>query len=104
MVLILIFSVPISFAQKDLEGMGEMLKLSAYPAIKSYAGLTKTLQRVLLNRDYRKLIGEKGRVFARRFNWRRQAGKHLKLADLVKKNRKKLSKFDLGFASYLYEA
>ncbi len=88
---------------KDLEGVGETLKLSALPTVETYGSLINALARILTRPESRNLMAGMARTYARKIKCSIQAKKSLKLVNALRKRRKKLPILDRGFASYLYE-
>jgi hypothetical protein len=88
---------------KNMEGIGETMKLSALPTVETYGSLINVLARVLTRPDSRKLMEGMARTYARKFRCSIQAKKTLKLANAVKGKKKRVLILDRGYGSYLYE-
>lgn len=88
---------------KNMEGIGETMKLSALPAVDTYGSLINILARVLTRPDSKKLMVGMARTYARKFRCSVQAKKTLKLANAVKGRKKRILILDRGCGSYLYE-
>ncbi len=88
---------------KNLEGVGETLKISGCPVINSYAGLLHSLKQILFRPNYQNWVENQAKNYAKKFKWKTQAKKHLVLTDSLLKYRKKLPLLDQGYANYLYE-
>lgn len=88
---------------KNMEGIGETMKLSALPAVETYGSLINVLARVLTRPDSKNLMVDMARTYARKFRYPVQAKKTLRLANAVRGRKKKLLILDRGYGSYLYE-
>lgn len=88
---------------KNLEGLGETLRISGCPLVNSYAGLLASLKHILSRPDYQKWVEKEAKNYAKKFRWKTQAKKHLLLGNFLLKDRKKLPILDQGYADYLYE-
>lgn len=88
---------------KNMEGIGETMKLSALPTVDTYGSLVNVLARVLTRTDSRDLMIGMSKTYARKFNCSIQAKKTLRLANAVKKRKKRVLILDRGYGSYLYE-
>ena len=88
---------------KDLEGIGETLKLSGLPTVETYGSLINALSRVLTRPESRSLMTGMARTYARKVSCSIQAKKSLKLVNAIQSKRKRLPILDRGFASYIYE-
>lgn len=88
---------------KDMEGIGETMKLSALPTVKTYGSLINVLARILTRPDSRNLMIGMARTYARRFRCSLQAKKTLRLANAVRRKKKRLLILDRGYGTYLYE-
>jgi len=89
---------------KNLEGIGETLKISGCPVISSYAGLLYSLKQILSRPNYQKWVEKEAKNYAKKFKWKTQAKKHLILENSLLKGKKRLPLLDQGYANYLYEA
>lgn len=89
---------------KNLEGIGETLKISGCPVMNSYAGLLHSLKQILSRPDYQRWVEKEAKNYAKKFKWKTQAKKHLILGNSLLKNKKRLPPLDQGYANYLYEA
>ena len=89
---------------KNLEGIGETLKISGCPVISSYAGLLHSLKQILLRPNYQKWVEKEAKNYAKKFKWKNQTKKHLILVRSLLNGKKKLPILDQGYANYLYEA
>jgi hypothetical protein len=88
---------------KDMEGVGETMKLSALPTVKTYGSLINVLARVLTRPDSKNLMIGMTRTYARKFRCSIQAKKTLRLANAVKGRKKRVLILDRGYGAYLYE-
>jgi len=88
---------------KDMEGIGETMKLSALPTVETYGSLINVLSRTLTRPDSRNLMAGMARTYAQKFNCSRQTKKMLRLIKALKKKKKNLPILDRGSGSYLYE-
>lgn len=88
---------------KDMEGIGETMKLSALPTVETYGSLINVLARVLTRPDSRNLMIGMARTYARKFSCSIQAKKTLRLSNAVRGRKKRLLILDRGYGSYLYE-
>ncbi len=88
---------------RDMEGLGETMKLSALPTVETYGSLIGALARILTRPDSRNLIIGMSRTYARKFKCSAQAKKTLKLVNAIKKRKKRLPILDRGYGGYLYE-
>ena len=88
---------------KDMEGVGETLKLSALPTVETYGSLVSALARILTRPESKSLMAGMARTYARKVRCSLQAKKSLRLVNALRKKRKKLPILDRGFGSYLYE-
>ena len=88
---------------KNIEGIGETMKLSALPTVETYSSLINVLARVLTRPDSRNLMVGMARTYAKKFSCSIQAKKTLRLADTVRGRKKRLLILDKGYGSYLYE-
>lgn len=88
---------------KDMEGIGETMKLSALPTVKTYGSLINVLARVLTRPDSRNLMIGMARTYARKFRCSLQAKKTLRLADAIRRRKKRILILDRGYGTYLYE-
>lgn len=89
---------------KDMEGVGETMKLSALPTVETYGNLINALSRILTRPESRSLMIGMARTYARKVSCSLQAKKTLRLVDALQKRKKKLPILDRGFGSYLYES
>lgn len=88
---------------KDMEGVGETMKLSALPTVKTYSSLINVLARVLTRPDSRNLMIGMARTYARKFRCSIQAKKTLRLANAIRGRKKRILILDRGYGTYLYE-
>lgn len=88
---------------KNMEGIGETMKLSALPTVGTYGSLINVLARVLTRPDSRNLMVGMARTYAKKFRCSIQAKKILRLANAVRGRKKRLLILDRGYGSYLYE-
>ena len=88
---------------KDMEGIGETMKLSALPTVKTYGSLINVLARVLTRPDSRNLMIGMARTYARKFRCSVQAKKTLRLVNAVRGSKKRILILDRGYGTYLYE-
>ena len=88
---------------KDMEGVGETMKLSALPTVKTYGSLINVLARVLTRPDSKNLMIGMARTYARKFRCSIQAKKTLRLVNAVKGRKKRTLILDRGYGTYLYE-
>lgn len=88
---------------KNMEGIGETMKLSALPTTDTYSGLVNILARVLTRADSKNLMIDMSKTYARKFGCSIQAKKMLRLANAVRRRKKRLLILDRGYGSYLYE-
>lgn len=68
---------------RNLETLGETLKMSGYPAPETPEELLLDMKRVIRNQELRKLIMKSAREYAKKYSWKNQALKHCKLADAI---------------------
>jgi len=87
---------------KDLESVGENLKLSAFPTVDTYSNLINAIAWILKRPRSRDLMERMARIYAQRFNILAQARKHMKLVNALTKNKQKLPLLDRGYGNYLY--
>lgn len=88
---------------KNMEGVGETMKLSALPTVETYGSLINVLARVLTRPESKNLMVGMSRTYARKFRCSAQAKKTLRLANAVRGRKKKILILDRGHGSYLYE-
>ena len=88
---------------KNMEGIGETMKLSALPTVDTYGSLVNVLARVLTRTDSRNLMIGMSKTYARKFRSSIQAKKTLRLANAVRRRKKRVLILDRGYGSYLYE-
>ena len=88
---------------KDMEGVGETMKLSTLPTVETYGSLINALARILTRPDSKNLIIRMSRTYARKFKCSAQAKKTLRLIKALQKRKKRLPILDRGYGSYLYE-
>ena len=88
---------------KNMEGIGETMKLSALPTVESYGSLINVLAKVLTRPDTRNLMVGMARTYAKKFSSSIQAKKTLRLVSAVSGRKKRLLILDRGCGSYLYE-
>ncbi len=88
---------------KNMEGIGETMKLSALPTVDTYGSLVNVLARVLTRTDSRNLMVGMSKTYARKFRSSIQAKKTLRLANAVRRRKKRVLILDRGYGSYLYE-
>lgn len=88
---------------KDMEGVGETMKLSTLPTVETYGSLINALARILTRPDSKNLIIRMSRTYAKKFKCSAQAKKTLKLVNTLLKGKKRMPILDRGCGSYLYE-
>jgi len=66
---------------RDIEGVGETLKMSGYPALNTYEDFLDEIERVIANPESKDLIEKSSSKYARTYNWENQALKHLELVE-----------------------
>jgi len=68
---------------RDLETVGEALKMSGYPACKTCGEFVASVENILRNPELEGSMARSARGYAEKFCWRNQAAKHLQLAEAV---------------------
>ena len=61
---------------RDIEGVGETLKMSGYPALNTYEDFLDEIERVIANPESKDLMEKSSSKYARTYNWENQASKH----------------------------
>lgn len=87
-------SAGVAVAGKDMEGLGETLKLSGCPAATTFDEFVEETERLLLDPEYRDSIISKGHENALTYSSTNQARKYVELADAISSG-KKLSRLDI---------
>lgn len=88
---------------KNMEGVGETMKLSALPTVETYGSLINVLAKVLNRPDSKNLMIAMAKTYAKKFSYSIQAKKTLRLAKAINRKKRKSVILDKGCASYLYE-
>jgi len=66
---------------RNIEGVGETLKMSGYPALNTYEDFLDEIERVIANPESKDLMEKNVSEYARTYNWENQALKHIKLVE-----------------------
>jgi len=66
---------------RNIEGVGETLKMSGYPALSTYGDFLDEIKRVIANPESKDSMEESARMYAHTWSWDKQASKHMKLVD-----------------------
>ena len=68
---------------RDLETVGEALRMSGYPACKTCGEFVASVENILENPELEDSMARSAGRYAEKFCWRNQAAKHLQLAEAV---------------------
>lgn len=71
---------------RDIEGIGETLKLCQLPVDNTLEGLAEKIKMLILNPELKEKILKINKQYAEQFSYKKQAQKHLMLAEIVKNN------------------
>lgn len=66
---------------RNLEGVGETLKMCGYPALNTYKDFLNEIERVTANSESKDLMKKSASKYARTYNWENQALKHIELVE-----------------------
>ena len=66
---------------RNIEGVGETLKMSGYPALNTYEDYLDEIERVIANPESKVLMEKSASKYARTYNWENQALKHIELVE-----------------------
>ncbi len=66
---------------RNIEGIGETLKRSGYPALNTYEDFLDEIERVIANPESKDLMEKSAREYASTYNWGNQASKHMELVE-----------------------
>ena len=66
---------------RNIEGVGETLKKSGYPALNTYEDFLDEIERVIANPESKDLMKKNASEYARTYNWENQVSKHIKLVE-----------------------
>jgi len=66
---------------RNIEGVGETLRMSGYPALSTYGDFLDEIKRVIANPESKDSMEESARMYAHTWSWDKQASKHMKLVD-----------------------
>jgi hypothetical protein len=84
-----------TIACRDLEGVGEMVKMAGGLAHKDLEGLLLDIRELLLDPSLSEQMSERGLGYAENFSWRNQALRHFELAEqLYSPRRAQLEKLE----------
>ncbi len=72
---------------RDIEGIGETLKLCGLPATETLEELAEVVREYILHPGLRQKAEERGREYAKRYSYEAQAKKHLLLAESLMANK-----------------
>ena len=64
---------------RNIEGVGETLKMCGYPALNTYKDYVDEIERVIINPELKEKIEKKASQYVKSFNWEMQSLKHIKL-------------------------
>lgn len=73
----------VAIAGRDLEGIGETLKLSGLPSSQTMEGLSDKIAEILSEPTLRREMQEKSERYAQRFSFYQQAKKHLQVEEAL---------------------
>jgi glycosyltransferase involved in cell wall biosynthesis len=83
-----------NIAGKDLEGVGETLKMSGCPACSTVEDLVEKTERIIMDKKFQDQVQKKTREYADLYSFENQAKKYIELAQTLIEN-KHMPKFDL---------
>ena len=66
---------------RNIEGVGETLKMSGYPALNTYEDFLDEIERIIANPGSKDLMEKSASEYARTYNWKNQALKHIELVE-----------------------
>ncbi len=66
---------------KNIEGVGETLKMCGYPALNAYEDFLNEIERIIANSESKDLMEKSASEYAKTYNWENQALKHIELAE-----------------------
>lgn len=66
---------------RNIEGVGETLKMSGYPALNTYEDFLHEIERVIANPESKDLMEKRAREYASTYSWGNQASKHMELVE-----------------------
>ncbi len=64
---------------RNIEGVGETLKMCGYPALNTYKDYVDEIERVIINPELKEKIEKKASQYVKSFDWETQSLKHIKL-------------------------
>ena len=66
---------------RNIEGVGETLKMCGYPALNAYEDFLNEIERIIANSESKDLMEKSASEYAKTYNWENQALKHIELAE-----------------------
>ena len=66
---------------RNIEGVGETLKMCGYPPLNAYEDFLNEIERIIANSESKDLMEKSASEYAKTYNWENQALKHIELAE-----------------------